>query len=102
MYLQQQANFNNRGNTKMLFDDKCAILSELWEDYSEEENLKDFFEYNDLGLPLAHFIHIGMVEPNEEAFTHVNETYKMLVEGLGLDLEYNFSCLDEMIDKYEE
>ena len=86
----------------MDFRAKCEILSEIWEDYSEEENLKDFIEYNDVGLPLAYFIHTGMVEPLAEAFEHVEETYKMLVEGLGLSLKENFSTLDEMLDKYEE
>jgi uncharacterized protein YozE (UPF0346 family) len=86
----------------MDFRAKCAILSEIWEHYTEEEDLKDFLEYNDVGLPIAHFIHTGMVEPLAEAFEHVEETYNMLVEILGLDLKESFSTFDEMLDKYEE
>jgi hypothetical protein len=38
-----------QGNT---FDNKISILAELWMNYRDDEELQDFIEYNDLGLPL--------------------------------------------------
>ncbi len=42
-----------QGNT---FDNKVSILAELWMNYRDDEQLKDFIEYNDLGLPMAYFL----------------------------------------------
>jgi hypothetical protein len=43
------------------FETKCAILSDLWLNYKDNEELADFVEYNDLGLPLAYLIHTNLV-----------------------------------------
>lgn len=34
------------------FEGRCSILGDLWLDYKENKELKDFIQYNDLGLPL--------------------------------------------------
>jgi hypothetical protein len=86
----------------MEFETKCAILSDLWINYKEDEALEDFVTYNDLGLPLAYFINTDLVKPNEEAFPYIDETYDLLVESLGLDENEEFSSLAEMLDKSEE
>jgi hypothetical protein len=86
----------------MEFETKCAILSDLWINYKEDEALEDFISYNDLGLPLAYFINTELVKPNEESFPYIDETYNLLVESLGLDANEEFATLTEMLDKSEE
>jgi len=36
--------------------DKAAILSHFWMEFRDDEVLKDFVEFNDMGLPLAFFV----------------------------------------------
>jgi hypothetical protein len=80
----------------MEFENKCEILADLWLNFKDDENLEDFVEYNDLGLPLAYLIHTEIVIPTELSYTYVEETYNLLAESLGLDLDQDFYTLQEM------
>jgi hypothetical protein len=72
------------------FSKKCEILSELWINYRDDENLQDFVSYNDMGLPLAYFIHTDVVSETEQAKMYINETWDVLLAALEAeDKEYN-------------
>lgn len=86
----------------MEFEDKCAILADLWLNYKDMDALKDFLEYNDIGLPLAYLVHSELVTPNDQSFVYVEETYNLLAESLGLDLDEEFSTLAEMLAQSED
>ena len=81
------------GNT---FDNKITILSELWMNYREDEDLKDFIEYNDLGLPLAYFIMNEIVLPTEQSEIYINETYNLFIASLGVE-DKEWTSLDELL-----
>jgi hypothetical protein len=76
----------------------CDILAEFWSDYRDEEELKDFVDYNDLGLPIAYFISESIVLPTPAAEAYVNETFNFLVAALGIDDQVSYETLDEMFD----
>lgn len=83
------------------FENKSTILAELWMNYREDDQIKDFIEYNDLGLPLAYLITNEIVIPTNQADIYINESYDLLVAALDVeDLEYE--SLDEMMDAGEE
>ena len=86
----------------MEFETKCAILADLWLNYRDIEGLQDFIEYNDIGLPLAYLVHSELVTANDQSLLYVDETYNLLAESLGLDLDEEFSTLSEMLDNSEE
>jgi hypothetical protein len=80
------------------YSNRLNILSELWLNYRNEEEFKDFFEYNDLGLPLAYVIDNAIVESSEIAERFVNETFDILLAGL--DVEDNgYDSLDDLLTK---
>ena len=81
------------GNT---FQNKVTILAELWMNYRDDEQLKDFIEYNDLGLPMAYFLMNELVLPTEQSEVYINETYDLFIKSLGAaDDEYQ--SLDELL-----
>lgn len=84
------------------FENKCAILSDLWLNYKDNEELADFVEYNDLGLPLAYLIHTELVSVNESGISYVDETFNLLCQGLGVDLDEEYKSLNELMDLQEE
>jgi hypothetical protein len=86
----------------MEFEDKIAILADLWLNYKDMDGLKDFLEYNDIGLPLAYTIYAGLSEVTDDGIPYVEETYNLLAESLGLDLDEDFSTLAEMLAQSEE
>ena len=84
------------------FENKCAILSDLWLNYKDNEELQDFVEYNDLGLPLAYLIHTDLVSVNESGISYVDETFNLLCTGLGVDLDEEYESLNELMELQEE
>ena len=67
------------------FDNKCAILAELWIDYRNDEQFADFINYNDLGLPLAYLLDAEIVTKTDLAIPFVEETFQVLLDALGID-----------------
>ena len=78
------------------FQNKITILSELWMNYRDDEELEDFIEYNDLGLPLAYFLMNEIVLPTEQAEVYINETYNLLIASLGVE-DKRWESLDEIL-----
>ena len=78
------------------FSNKVSILAELWMNYRDDEQLKDFVEYNDLGLPLAYFIMNELVLPTKQAELYIEETYGLLIASLEAD-DIEYESLDELL-----
>jgi hypothetical protein len=84
------------------FETKCEILSDLWINYKDNEELEDFVEYNDLGLPLAYLIHTELVTVNETGMPYVDETFNLLCKALDLDLDGDYTSLNELMEIDDE
>jgi hypothetical protein len=80
------------------FEMMCEILSEFWSEYRDDENLKEFTAYNDLGLPLAYFINESIVISTPASEAYINETFNFLIAALGIDDQVSYESLDEMFD----
>lgn len=78
------------------FENQVSILAELWMNYRSDQDMKDFIEYNDLGLPLAYFIHNELVEPKSQAKMFVTETYDLFIAAVGAE-DLDFTSLDEVL-----
>ena len=81
------------GNT---FDNKISILAELWMNYRDDEELQDFIEYNDLGLPLAYFLMNEIVLPTSQSELYINETYDLFIASLQV-ADREWESLDEVL-----
>lgn len=66
-------------------DNKATILADLWLNYRDDEEFTDFIEYNDIGLPVAYAVANGIVITTDLANKFVNETFDLLLAGLGID-----------------
>lgn len=80
------------------YDIKYAILSDLWTQYKTDKEFADFFEYNDLGLPLAFMIEQKIVESTPVAQVYIEETFELLCESLGLDSDDEYESIEEMLE----
>jgi hypothetical protein len=81
------------GNT---FENKITILAELWMNYRDDEELQDFVEYNDLGLPLAYFLMNEIVLPTSQSELYINETYDLFIASLQV-ADKEWQSLDELL-----
>jgi hypothetical protein len=64
--------------------------------YRDDEELQDFVEYNDLGLPLSYFLMNEIVLPTDQAEIYINETYDLLIASLTVE-DKQWESLDEML-----
>lgn len=81
--------------SKTPFSNKCDILGALWlyyrEDAMSNEAWRDFFEYNDIGLPLSYMIAEGLAQSSGiDTEALVDETWEMFCAYIDIDpqLEY--------------
>lgn len=89
------------------FSQKCEMLAELWNSYKTDKKFEDFFEYNDLGLPLAFMIEQKIVDKTPLAEVYINETFELLHEAIGLgpvdeNWDYDYTNLEEMLSLAED
>ena len=75
---------------------KITILAELWMNYRDDDELQDFIEYNDLGLPMAYLLMNEIVSPTEQSAIYINETYDLFLGALGIP-DKEWESLDEML-----
>jgi hypothetical protein len=78
------------------FENKTSILADVWLNYRNDTEFVDFIEYNDLGLPLAYAISESIVDTTELATNFVNETFDLLLAGLGIE-DTGFEHLDDVM-----
>jgi hypothetical protein len=82
--------------TTTTYENKCLILSDIWLNYRNDTEFADFIEYNDLGLPLAYAISEGIVDSTELATNFINETFDLLLAGMGIE-DTGFDSLDDVM-----
>lgn len=83
------------------YENKCNILSEIWLGYRQDDQFQDFVEYNDLGLPLAYAIANRIVPSSDRAKAFVEETFALLLAGLGIEEDTGFETMEDIMSDVE-
>lgn len=86
----------------MEYENKVSVLSELFTSYKNNTEWSDFFDYNDIGLPLAFMVSEKIVQVDEIGIRYIEETYTLLCETLGLSEEDDFDSLQDMINSKQD
>lgn len=83
------------------FSNKASILAELWMNYRDDDNFRDFIEYNDLGLPLAYAIAENIVSVSDKAKLFIEETFDVFLAGMEIE-DTGFETLDSLLSQSED
>lgn len=83
------------------FSNKASILAELWMNYRDDDNFRDFIEYNDLGLPLAYAIAENIVSVSDKAKLFIEETFDVFLAGMDIE-DTGFETLDSLLSQSED
>lgn len=78
------------------FSNKVSILADLYANYKEDPHLKDFVEYNDLGLPLAFLAVEGLAEITQQGSEYIEETWLLFITALDIE-DTGFEDLDSVL-----
>lgn len=79
------------------FSKKCEILSDLWIQYRLQDGFQDFFDYNDLGLPLAYAVNNEIVGNTAKSQGVIEETWELLLAALNLQ-DIGYSDIAQMFE----
>jgi len=77
------------------FTNICEILGSLYANYKEDEDLKDFIEFNDLGLPLAYFVSEGLAEVSDDGARYITETWQLFLASMDIQ-DTGWDSLDQI------
>jgi len=81
---------------------KSNIMVEFIQRFANNEMFADFFDYNDLGLPLAVAVNADLCTLNEQGQVVFDETWELFCGELSMDHEGSYSDLDEMLFDQDE
>lgn len=81
------------------FESKALILGQLWLNYKGDDDLADFFEYNDLGLPLAFAFAEGIINHTPTLEKYINESFDLLLAGFEIEDTGFKDITDLMVDE---
>lgn len=73
------------------------ILGNFYINYKEDKSIKEFIEFNDIGLPLAYLTSEGLCNPTDQAIIYIQETFNMLLGSMGLE-DTGFDSLESLLD----
>ena len=80
------------------FSNQVNILGEFYINYREDSDLKDFLEFNDIGLPLSYLASEGLCDISEDGKKYVAESWEMFLLAMGITDE-GFENLGEIFAK---
>ena len=82
-------------------NNKIAVLADLYLNYRDEDQFKEFADYNDIGLPIAHLVHTGLCTMNKSGEIYSEETYDLLVSAMNVDPDGNYESIEDMLQFME-
>jgi hypothetical protein len=91
----------------MDIETKCNIIEEfmrehILHDTFDEEEVKNFIEYNNLGIPLAQGVSYKLANLTSEGENLLKETWDSLCFVLEVDSEGDYEDLQDLLDEDEE
>jgi hypothetical protein len=78
---------------------KAGIISDFTYSNIANAKYKDFFDYHDLGIPLAISFYSDLCILAPQGIAVLNETYESLCELCDIDPNDEFETIDEFFDE---
>lgn len=82
----------------MEIKDKAILLVEFIQANFTNPKFNEFFNYNDLGLPLAVAFENDLCTLNDKGTEVLNETYNLMLDEYGVDKDKTYETLDDIIE----
>ena len=81
-------------------DSKALIIGQVWMQHKTDDEMSDFFEYNDIGVPLAFCYAEGIINLTPTVEQYINETWDLFLEALNIE-DAGFDDLQDLWDALE-
>ena len=81
----------------MELKDKAEIIVQFTQEFIGDENFDDWFDYNDLGVPLAVGIVNNLIILTQDGIKLFNETWENLCNELDQDPNGEYFSIDDLL-----
>lgn len=78
------------------FSNKVKILSGIYFQHKDNPVFSEFVRFNDLGLPLARLVDVGLCSLEGEGELYINDTFNNLIEAIDTE-DTGFATLEEIL-----
>ena len=82
------------------FESKALILGQVWMHHKDDDEMADFFAYNDIGIPLSFCYAEGIINLTPTVEQYINETWDLLLEALNFE-DAGFDDLQDLFEAIE-
>jgi hypothetical protein len=81
--------------SKSNFSNKCEVLGSLWTWYKDTDNAtwREFFDWSDIGLPLAYNVWQELATAKPEGKVIIDETWKVFCDMIAIDPDGKYESL---------
>lgn len=85
--------------SKTTYSSKCSILGNLWLFHKdvEDEAWADYFEWSDIGSPLAYMVSNDHANLTAKGKTIIDETWNYFCELIAIDPEAKYADLTQAL-----
>lgn len=84
-------------DTQTDIETRAKILGQFFIEFKGISQFEDFFQYNDLGLPLSYIIDSGITPRTSKSDEIINETWELLLDALDAGEDTGFESIDDLI-----
>jgi len=81
--------------------EKAEILIQFTQDSFNDDVFEEFFDYNDLGIPIAIALVQEMIILTDKGEELINETWNELCTMFGVDPEKEYESIDDLTSPEE-
>ena len=86
----------------MELETKAQIISDFVSENIDEPLAQDFFEYNDLGIPLALAYVAELCTITDKGIEVLNETYDNVCDEMEVDNSIEYESIQDMHDEWRK
>ena len=77
---------------------KISILADVWKNHRTEEEMIEFCENNDVGLPLAFVLSNNLATLSDLGEQFIHESFEALLTLLEVEEDYGFETISDIFD----
>lgn len=83
--------------SKTTFSNRCTVLGTLWAFYKDTDNetWRGFFEWADLGLPLAYMVWMDFAKPTNNGRESIEEVWEVFCNMIDIDPNGEYESLND-------
>lgn len=91
------SNANNTPLSNTPFNTQCEILTDLWLNFRDDEEVQPLIAYYDIGFPLAFCQYEGLVTVNDSGKALISDCWLGVLDAFDVEEDTGFETLTDIV-----